>query len=101
MILIAGGTGLLGTQVVYLLTARGLRLRVLTRDPRRAEHLSGANIETVIGAVQDGDAVERALAGTRVVISAIQGFSGTGDSTPRTVDLQGNSTLIQAARKVG
>ncbi len=34
MILVAGGTGLLGTQVVRLLTARGLQLRVLTRDDR-------------------------------------------------------------------
>jgi uncharacterized protein YbjT (DUF2867 family) len=101
MILIAGGTGLLGTQVVHLLTARGLQLRVLTRDPKRAQHLSGANIETVTGAVQDGAAIERAMAGARVVISAIQGFSGTGDASPRTVDRRGNSALIQAARQAG
>lgn len=41
------------------------------------------------------------MAGVRVVISAIQGFSGTGDSSLRTVDLQGNSALIQAARRGG
>ena len=73
-----------------LLTARGFQLRVLTRDPRRAQHLSSENVEIVTGAVQDSSAIERAVAGARVVISAIQGFSGTGDSSPRTVDLQGN-----------
>jgi uncharacterized protein YbjT (DUF2867 family) len=101
MILIAGGTGLLGTQVVQLLTTRGLQLRVLTRDPRRARHLSSKHVEIITGDVQKSGAIERAVAGTRVVISAIQGFSGTGDSSPRTVDLRGNGALIQAARLAG
>ncbi len=34
-------------------------------------------------------------------MSAIQGFSGTGGATPRTVDGQGNSILIQAAQAAG
>ena len=101
MIALAGGTGLLGTQVTRLLTARGLQLRVLTRDPSRAQHLAGAPVEIIAGDVRDGDAVERAVAGSRIVISAIQGFSGTGDANPQTVDLQGNGTLIQAAQKAG
>lgn len=101
MILIAGGTGLLGTQIVRLLTDRGLQLRVLTRDPRSAQRLGGGNVEIVTGAVQDSDAIERAVAGARIVISAIHGFAGTGDSSPRTVDLRGNSALIDAARRGG
>jgi uncharacterized protein YbjT (DUF2867 family) len=101
MMLIAGGTGLLGAQVVRLLSAQGLSLRVLTRDPHKAQQLCGENVEIVSGAVQDNGAIEQAVAGANVVISAIQGFSGTGDSNPRTVDLHGNSALIQAARQAG
>lgn len=101
MILIAGGTGLLGTQIVRLLSDRGLQLRVMTRDPRSAQRMSGGNIEIVAGAVQDSDAMERAVTGARVVISAIHGFAGTGDSSPRTVDLRGNSALIAAAQRHG
>jgi len=101
MMLIAGGTGLLGTQVVRLLTAQGLSLRVLTRDPRKAQQLSGEKVEIICGAVQDRSAIEQAVAGANVVISAIQGFSGAGDSNPRTVDLRGNSALIQAAQQAG
>jgi len=95
MILIAGGTGTLGTQVVGLLRARGLEVRVLTRDPR---HLQGDLVEVVPGDVRDLRAVERAMKGAKTVISAIQGFSGSGGYSPRTVDQQGNSNLIQAAR---
>src|SRR5215213_7062177 len=93
MILIAGGTGTLGTQVVGLLRARGLEVRVLTRDPR---HLQGDLVEVVPGDVRDLRAVERAMKGAKTVISAIQGFSGSGGYSPRTVDRQGNINLIQA-----
>jgi uncharacterized protein YbjT (DUF2867 family) len=95
MILIAGGTGTLGRQVVHLLTARGLEVRIMTRDPAR--HLESDLVEIVSGDARDLRAVERAAAGTSTVISAIQGFSGTGDYNPRTVDRQGNSNLIQIA----
>ncbi len=98
MILIAGGTGTLGTQVVRLLTAHGIEVRVLTRDPARAQHVHGDLVEIVSGDVRDPSAVERAAAGAQTVISAIQGFSGTSDYNPQTVDRQGNSNLIRAAR---
>ncbi len=101
MILIAGGTGTLGTQVVPLLTARGLDVRVLTRDPARAQPLQGDHVEIVAGNVRDRTAVDRAMTGARTVISAIQGFSGTGGASPQTVDGQGNSILIRAAQAAG
>jgi uncharacterized protein YbjT (DUF2867 family) len=63
MIVMAGGTGTLGTQVVRLLTARGLEVRILTRNPARAEHERGDPVEIVSGDVQDARGVERAMAG--------------------------------------
>lgn len=98
MILIAGGTGTLGTQVVPLLTARGLEVRILTRDPVRAEHLQGDLVEIMAGDVRNLRAVERAAAGAQTVISAIQGFAGAAAVGPQAVDRQGNSNLIHAAR---
>jgi uncharacterized protein YbjT (DUF2867 family) len=99
MILIAGGTGTLGTRIVRLLKARGLEVRLLLRDLAREpeEDL----VEVVPGDVLDPRAVERATGGTRIVVSAIQGFSGSGVYSPRTVDYRGNSNLIQAARTAG
>ena len=76
MILIAGGTGTLGMQVVRLLTARGLEVRILARNPDRAERLRGDLVEIVSGDVQDAHAVESAVARAHTVISAIQGLGG-------------------------
>jgi uncharacterized protein YbjT (DUF2867 family) len=101
MILIAGGSGLLGALVTRLLTAQGHDVRVLTRDPQRARHLAANHVEIVAGSVQDPDAVAQAVAGSRIVISAIHGFTGRGASNPTTVDLQGNRALIRAAQAQG
>jgi uncharacterized protein YbjT (DUF2867 family) len=99
MILIAGGTGTLGTEVVRLLTARGLKVRILTRDPARAERQRGKLVEIVSGDVQDARAVERATAGAQTVISAIQGFGGAAPAGPQAVDRRGNTNLIRAAKE--
>ena len=48
MVLIAGGTGRLGTRVVELLTTRRMPIRVLTRDRARAAHVREA-VEVVEG----------------------------------------------------
>jgi uncharacterized protein YbjT (DUF2867 family) len=99
MIVIAGGTGILGTQVVPLLTARGLEVRILTRNPARAEHQRGDLVEIVSGDVRDARSLERAVAGARTVISAVQGFAGTDPADPQAVDRQGNINLIRAAKE--
>ncbi len=103
MILLAGGTGRLGTKVVSLLRQRGLELRVLTRDRTRATHLTGAGVEIAEGDVRDLAAVRRAAEGAQTVVSAIQGFAGTKDGSPATIDRDGNRNrnLIQAAREAG
>lgn len=101
MILVAGGTGRLGTRVVQLLHARGLGIRVLTRDPARARHLAEPRVEIVEGDVRDARAVSEAVAGASGVISAIQGFLGPGGVSPASVDRDGNRNLIRAARDAG
>ena len=100
-ILVAGGTGRLGTKVVSLLVQRGLKVRVLTRDRSRAAHLDGTGVEVVEGDVRNQLAVKRAIAGVGTVVSAIQGFAGTKDGSPATIDRDGNRNLIQAARESG
>jgi NADH dehydrogenase len=101
MILIAGGTGLLGTKVVSLLQQRRWDVRVLTRDRSRATRLIDAGVEVVEGDVGDPMALQRAVVGARTVVSAIQGFFGTKGATPATVDRDGNRNLIRAAREAG
>jgi NADH dehydrogenase len=101
MILVAGGTGRLGTQVVSRLAARGLDVRVLTRDEGRASHLVGVASEIVQGDVRDRPSVERAMQGVDIVLSAVHGFKGPGRVTPASVDRDGNANLVAVAAKAG
>jgi uncharacterized protein YbjT (DUF2867 family) len=96
MILIAGGTGTLGSQVVRLLSRRGLDVRVLTRDRTHAAHLP-ATVHTVLGDLRDPKAVSAAVRGCPTVISAVHGFAGPGRPSPKSIDRDANRRLIQAA----
>lgn len=101
MILVAGGTGRLGTLVVQRLVAAGEPVRVLTRDPARARHLARLRAEIAPGDVRDPRTLGAAVDGATVVISAVHGFAGPGRVTPASVDRDGNVHLIDAAHRAG
>lgn len=101
MILVAGGTGRLGSLVAMDLVKKGEEVRILTRDPSRAVHLAGKGIDVVRGDVRDRPTLTEAFRGVSVVVSAIQGFAGTGKVTPESVDHRGNVALIDAAAAAG
>ena len=100
-VLVAGGTGRLGTRVVLALAARGVQVRVLTRELPRAAHLAGPRVAAVAGDVRDPASAAAAVAGVQVVVSAVHGFAGPGRVTPASVDRDGNINLIEAARTAG
>ena len=100
-VLVAGGTGRLGSRVVTALAGRGMQVRVLTRDLTRAAHLVGEHVEVVVGDVRDVASTTAAVAGVHVVVSAVHGFAGPGGVTPASVDRDGNVHLIEAARAAG
>lgn len=101
MILVAGGTGRLGSLLVTRFAERGQDVRVLTRDASRAGHLRGSATEVVVGDVRDPDSLEHAVRGIDLVVSAVQGFAGPGRVTPTSVDDRGNAHLIDAAAAAG
>jgi uncharacterized protein YbjT (DUF2867 family) len=96
MILVAGGSGRLGTLLVRRLVARGEAVRVLTRAKARAAHFAGMPVQIVEGDVRDVSDVQRAIDGVSAVVSAIHGFTGPGVS-PASVDRNGNRRLVDAA----
>jgi uncharacterized protein YbjT (DUF2867 family) len=97
VILVAGGSGRLGTLIVRRLAARNLGVRVLTRDRKRAAHLEGSPVEVVEGDVRDEESLGGALLGVDTVVSAIHGFGDIGNVSPASVDRDGNRNLINAA----
>ena len=101
MILVAGGTGTLGTALVGTLAAHGRQLRVLTRDRHKADELRAVGVDVVVGDVRAPAAAAAAVADCTTVISAVHGFIGPRGVNPVTVDRDGNRTLISAAVNAG
>jgi len=99
MIVVAGGTGTLGRRIVERLTGRGDEVRVLTRDPRRGEHLP-RTVELVAADLRR-DPIDPLVAGASVVISAIHGFAGPTRTRPEAVDRDANARLVAAAKRAG
>jgi uncharacterized protein YbjT (DUF2867 family) len=104
MIVVAGGSGQLGRDVVTRLAMRGLPVRVMSRDPVRARQLLGPladRIEVLQGDVRDADSLSSTMSGATCVVSAIQGFGGHEAGGLDAIDRHGNEALIAAAAAAG
>jgi uncharacterized protein YbjT (DUF2867 family) len=100
VILVAGGTGRVGGEVVRLLNGKGLAVRVLSRNLEAATGKGAQSVEFVAGDVRDPASLERAVAGVSTVVSTVTGFA-PGEPGPRAIDDEGNRALIRAARAAG
>ena len=60
MILITGATGTVGGEVVKRLSAEGVQVRAVTRDPRKAEANQLPNVHFAQGDFEDADSMRRA-----------------------------------------
>ena len=63
MILITGATGTVGSEVVKRLSAAGVQVRAMTRDPGKADSIRLPQVEVVTGDFEDAEAIRRACAG--------------------------------------
>ncbi|HEY1455186.1 MAG TPA: NAD(P)H-binding protein [Candidatus Dormibacteraeota bacterium] len=88
-VLVTGGTGALGRQVVMLLRDSGHRARILSRHPK-------GHVDTVEGDLATGAGLDRAVRGMDAVIHAAS--ATTNPFRGRAVDVSGTRRLLAAAR---
>jgi uncharacterized protein YbjT (DUF2867 family) len=101
MILIAGGTGTLGSKLVDRLSAGGLPVRIFARHPAPTRGMALGSVEILQGDVRDRPSLARAMTGVDTVVSAFHGFTGSGGGSPASVDRDGNANLVDAAVAAG
>lgn len=98
MILIVGATGVLGQRTARRLLAAGHPVRVMTRDPRRAEDLRQQGAEIVVGDLVEPRTLVCACAGADRVFAAAHSIMGRGRYSSERVDDAGHRALIDAAK---
>ena len=105
MTLIAGATGMLGSEICRLLREQGKPVRALARstsNPETLARLERSGAEIVQGDFKDKASLEDACRGATAVIStASSTISKQDGDSIESVDHQGQLNLIEAAEKAG
>jgi uncharacterized protein YbjT (DUF2867 family) len=100
-VLVVGGTGMLGGQVVTELLSRGKRVRALVRPASDAAGLEGAGVEIARGDMMDPASLLLAMDGADAVISTAAGYTRHSKGDTDEIDRTGNRNLADAASQTG
>ncbi len=100
MILVAGGTGFIGRNLVKLLIENGFEVRTLLKPSQKNPDLpKGVPVEAVVCSLNDERGLKAALKGIDVVFHLAGSERLSSRSDLMEVDVNGTRTLVQAARK--
>jgi uncharacterized protein YbjT (DUF2867 family) len=105
MILVCGGTGMLGSRVATRLRTDGHQVRALVRPSTDAGALEAIGADVVRGDIRDRASLDAAVAGATAVVSTVNTVArvmgGEAGLTIRDVDERGHLDLIEAAEAAG
>lgn len=111
MILVTGGTGLVGSHLLYALASSNKKVKALLRPGQRAYHLENifscfpqsgkdlfANIEWVEGDVLDPFSLSEAMQGVEYVYhcAAVISFSKSDLKTMLSINIEGTANVVNA-----
>jgi len=101
MILVTGGTGLVGRHLVRALLARGHGVRCLVRSVDRAGQVLPPEVELVRGDINDRAAVDKACTGVDRVFHLVAVIRENGADTFEHINVEGTLNLVVAAGQAG
>jgi dihydroflavonol-4-reductase len=103
MILVTGGTGFLGQQIVHQLLNAGQKVRLLVRQPKMAPFPPHPNLEIVEGDVLDVVSVADAMEGVKYVIhaAAVVSFWKKRAAEMKAINVDGTANVVDMAREAG
>jgi NADH dehydrogenase len=97
-VLVTGGTGFVGREILRELVASGHRVRILSRGTWKSP---GQSDNTVPGNVLDAASLPQAFAGVDAVIHLVGIISEVGEQTFEHVHVLGTQNVVSAAEQAG
>jgi nucleoside-diphosphate-sugar epimerase len=100
-LLITGATGRVGSRYVRRMLQRGDELRLLVRDPERADSLRQMGAELTVGDLSEPETLRRAVTSMDAVVHLAAFFRGATPAQAQAVNLDGTVNLAHAAIEAG
>jgi len=101
MILVTGGTGFVGSNLIRRMRKDGIAVRALVRSAARAAWLRDLGVEVVAGDISDPASLETAAAGMERVVHLVGIIQEASGSTFRSVHIEGTGHVLEAAKRAG
>lgn len=102
LILVTGGTGLVGSHVIEEARRQGFRVRALVRSPGSAKYLADWGAELVPGDLADTASLQSAVQGATVIIHCAAKVGDWGPTSDyRKINVEGLEQLLLAAERTG
>jgi NADH dehydrogenase len=100
-VLVAGGTGQLGSAIVRRLAADGVPVRAVARNAAKLDSLKAPGVETARVDLMNLAALTEACRGVGQIVSTVNNNMGSGPTSPTKIDLTAHQNLCAAARNTG
>lgn len=100
-VLVVGGTGMLGSQVVGALQRLGKGVRALVRPGSDAARLEASGVEISRGDMLAVESLLSAMDGVDAVVTTAAGYTRHRKGDTSEIDTLGNANLAEAASRVG
>ena len=100
-VLVTGGNGFVGSQVVERLAARGVELRLMLRRSSETDRLEAIEYERVNVDLREPASLVEACEGVEAIVHLAAQTLAPTESQYQTINALGTANLVHAARKAG